>query len=107
MYPFNGRKKRKPKEEIHDCTPYILERDGEAEVPEMSSRIAGINQSHPQEMVFLCIGSDRSTGDSFGPLVGTMLKEKQVPYHVFGTLSEPVHALNLKNTLNEKKNTIY
>lgn len=84
-----------------------MERDGEAEVPEMSSRIAGINQSHPQEMVFLCIGSDRSTGDSFGPLVGTMLKEKQVPYHVFGTLSEPVHALNLKNTLNEKKNTIY
>lgn len=88
---------------MHDCTPYILKTDGEAEAAEMSSRIAGILQSHPQEMVFLCIGSDRSTGDSFGALAGTMLKEKQVPYHIFGTLSEPVHALNFKNTLNEIK----
>ena len=30
-----------------------------------------------QPIVFVCIGTDRSTGDSLGPLVGTLLKEKK------------------------------
>ena len=46
-------------------------------------------------LYWLCIGTDRSTGDSFGPLVGTMLKEHGVP-NVFGCLDEPVHAMNLE-----------
>lgn len=54
-----------------------------------------------EEIIFLCIGSDRYVGDSLGPLVGTMLKENQVPYHVYGTLETPVHAFNLKATLKE------
>lgn len=44
--------------------------------------------------VFLCIGSDRSTGDSLGPLVGTNIY-KRTPYPVLGTLCSPVHAKNL------------
>lgn len=50
--------------------------------------------------VFLCIGSDRVTGDSLGPLVGSALEkryQKSIP--VFGTLEMPVHALNLENTI--------
>lgn len=50
--------------------------------------------------VFLCIGSDRVTGDSLGPLVGSSLEkryQKSIP--VFGTLEMPVHALNLEHTL--------
>ncbi|RCW44312.1 putative sporulation protein YyaC [Paenibacillus prosopidis] len=39
----------------------------------------------------MCIGSDRSTGDSFGPLVGTMLQERGWP-HVIGTLQKPCDA---------------
>ncbi|WP_285768452.1 spore protease YyaC [Peribacillus sp. SI8-4] len=54
-----------------------------------------------ENIIFLCIGSDRSIGDSLGPLVGTMLKEHQVPYRVFGTLEKPVHAFNLEETLKE------
>jgi putative sporulation protein YyaC len=54
-----------------------------------------------QDIVFLCIGSDRYIGDSVGPLVGTMLKENQIPFHVYGTLEEPVHAFNLKGMLKE------
>ncbi len=52
-------------------------------------------------VLFLCIGSDRSTGDSLGPLVGTLLMEKNLPanFHVFGTLEEPVHAMNLNDKL--------
>jgi putative sporulation protein YyaC len=48
--------------------------------------------------VFVCIGSDRSTGDSLGPLVGSTLAVKNNHY-VFGTLERPVHALNVFETL--------
>lgn len=52
--------------------------------------------------VLLCIGTDRSTGDSLGPLVGSKVAAAyNNPYHVYGTLSEPVHAQNLKRTLPE------
>lgn len=54
-----------------------------------------------REIVFLCIGSDRYVGDSLGPLVGTLLRESHVPYHVYGTLKEPVHAFNLKDMLKD------
>lgn len=53
------------------------------------------------EIVFLCIGSDRYVGDSLGPLVGTMLKESQVPFRVYGTLKDPIHAFNLKGVLKD------
>jgi putative sporulation protein YyaC len=54
-----------------------------------------------KDIVFLCIGSDRYVGDSLGPLVGTLLKDSQVPFRVYGTLEEPVHAFNLKGVLKE------
>jgi putative sporulation protein YyaC len=47
----------------------------------------------------VCIGSDRSTGDSYGPLVGTRLVEAAVPAEVFGTLENPIHAGNLAGLL--------
>lgn len=50
--------------------------------------------------IILCIGTDRSTGDALGPLVGSNLLQYQSPYiHIFGTLEEPVHAINLDDTL--------
>ncbi|NNV07312.1 spore protease YyaC [Geobacillus sp. C56-T2] len=50
-----------------------------------------------QPVAIVCIGTDRSTGDSLGPLVGTMLKEKPLSrFHVYGTLEEPIHAVNLE-----------
>lgn len=44
--------------------------------------------------VVLCIGSDLSVGDSLGPLVGTMLKNrlKALNVYVYGTLSKPITA---------------
>ncbi|SIQ05970.1 putative sporulation protein YyaC [Peribacillus simplex] len=102
MYPFNGRKKGETKKEMQYCN-YTLETEAEGDIDEMSFQIARILRATSKEIIFLCIGSERSTGDSFGPLVGTMLREKQVPYHVFGTLADPVHALNLKSVLKEIK----
>jgi putative sporulation protein YyaC len=52
------------------------------------------------DIVVVCIGTDRSTGDSLGPLVGTALSRFHSPlFHIFGTLEEPVHAVNLEETL--------
>ncbi|MCL4425859.1 MAG: spore protease YyaC [Firmicutes bacterium] len=51
----------------------------------------------------ICIGTDRSTGDSLGPLVGTFLSEKLPGLPVFGTLEYPVHAGNLVEVLERVK----
>lgn len=53
--------------------------------------------------IIACIGTDRSTGDSLGPLVGTQLHPLGAPYYtVYGTLDDPIHATNLT----EKKQSI-
>ncbi|MCM3693986.1 spore protease YyaC [Neobacillus niacini] len=53
-------------------------------------------------IVFFCIGTDRSTGDSLGPLVGSLLEDKDISsFHVYGTLDEPIHAVNLNERLQE------
>lgn len=52
-----------------------------------------------EDIVVICIGSDRYIGDALGPLVGTMLQEKNLPVSVYGTLEEPIHAFNLNGVL--------
>jgi putative sporulation protein YyaC len=53
-------------------------------------------------IVFVCIGTDRSTGDSLGPLIGTLLEEKNIPsFFIYGTLDDPIHAVNLAEKLKE------
>ncbi|KAA9005140.1 spore protease YyaC [Paenibacillus spiritus] len=53
-------------------------------------------------IVVICIGTDRSTGDALGPLVGTALARFRSPlFELYGTLENPVHAVNLQDTLNE------
>src|SRR5690625_1737273 len=55
-----------------------------------------------QNIVVLCIGTDRSTGDSLGPLTGTFLSQLNLNHiECFGTLHKPVHALNLEETINK------
>lgn len=54
-----------------------------------------------QQLVIVCIGTDRSTGDSLGPLIGTKLKRRLPDDKIFGTLASPVHAINLNETLQE------
>lgn len=52
-------------------------------------------------IVFLCIGSDRATGDCLGPIIGYKLSKlsRQDVFRIYGTLEEPVHAKNLKDTV--------
>lgn len=54
------------------------------------------------ELVFLCIGTDRITGDSLGPYIGYQLEKYPLENaYIYGTLENPVHALNLEKTLSE------
>ena len=54
-----------------------------------------------RDIIVLCIGTDRSTGDSLGPLVGEKLKFlKRDRIHIMGDLDNPIHAKNLKENLN-------
>lgn len=65
-----------------------------------------ISEKDIHNLVFLCIGTDRSTGDSLGPLVGyqlSLLPHMGKECNLYGTLDEPVHAQNIK----EKTEMIY
>ncbi|AZO93585.1 spore protease YyaC [Halocella sp. SP3-1] len=65
------------------------------------------NYTIDKELIILCIGTDRSTGDSLGPLTGTLLKK--LPFfnaNIIGTVHNPVHASNLKEII-ELINTKY
>ena len=87
------------------ATSYYLNAGGKAEEKYIGLLADKIKESIPpssminEDIVFLCIGSDRYVGDSLGPLVGTMLKEKHLPFHVYGTLEDPVHGFNLNSIL--------
>lgn len=57
-----------------------------------------LNKHRP--IIFICIGTDRSTGDSLGPLIGYKLKHlSKDNIHIYGNLSEPIHAKNLSASL--------
>ena len=58
------------------------------------------------EIVFLCIGSDRVTGDCLGPYVGYRLSQYQIPgIFVYGTLNQPVHAINISHIMDSIAST--
>jgi putative sporulation protein YyaC len=55
-----------------------------------------------QEIVIVCVGTNRYNGDSLGPMVGSRLSERfegNRYIHIYGTLDKPVHALNLQKTI--------
>ncbi|MBP2114344.1 spore protease YyaC [Paenibacillus silagei] len=53
-----------------------------------------------EQLTFLCIGTDRSTGDALGPLTGSRLLEYGFP-NVTGTLPAPCDADNLIQRITE------
>ncbi len=59
----------------------------------------------PVPLIIMCIGTDRSTGDSLGPLVGESLHKNCRHAKVLGNLEKPVHATNLVQVLDELQNT--
>ncbi|MBM7557617.1 spore protease YyaC [Halanaerobacter jeridensis] len=57
------------------------------------------------EVIIFCIGTDRSTGDALGPLIGSKLQNFNLnpKINVYGTLEEPVHATNLEQNIKKIK----
>ncbi|GFR35101.1 spore protease YyaC [Thermobrachium celere] len=54
-----------------------------------------------KNLVIFCIGTDRSTGDCLGPLVGYKLSKLSLSKNItiLGTLNNPVHAKNLDENI--------
>lgn len=54
-----------------------------------------------KDTIIVCIGTDKCIGDCLGPLVGSILNDNLFPLPVYGTLSSPIHALNIDERLDE------
>lgn len=72
-----------------------------------SNSLRGLLEKHScseRDIVLVCIGSDRATGDCLGPIVGHKLaaherRWKKRGFHLYGTLEKPIHAKNLETTI--------
>lgn len=63
-------------------------------------QILKLNYRPNRELIILCIGTDRSTGDSLGPLTGTLLRKlTPFPATIIGNIDNPVHATNLEEII--------
>lgn len=51
------------------------------------------------KFLLICVGTDKYIGDCLGPIVGTMLEKMNLECPIFGTLENPIHAVNLKKQL--------
>ena len=81
---------------------YYFNTSGGFETEKFAGRFLGMlldEMKHQKKtkILFLCIGTDRSTGDSLGPLIGYKLSECRIRQtKILGTLDQPVHAMNLR-----------
>jgi putative sporulation protein YyaC len=81
---------------------FILESNAAQLVQDKLYRVAlSLWDDHHDQLVLVAVGTDRSTGDALGPLVGSALlnHSNTGKFQVLGTLEEPVHATNLRQTL--------
>ena len=58
-------------------------------------------------MVIVCIGTDKCIVDCLGPLIGTMLTKNNICVDVYGTLEKPVHGMNMVERVREIKQKNY
>lgn len=82
-------------------TAYYVSSDDKDAVESLSECLFDMLVSYDKpydKIIVVCIGTDRSTGDSLGPLVGTFLdKRRKIKRicRVLGCLDYPVHAKTL------------
>ncbi len=82
---------------FHYEEPYLALKMGR----KLARYLNELDKESKRTLIALCIGTDRSTGDSLGPLVGTKLKASAACLEVYGTLNKPIHATNLRENLAE------
>lgn len=89
-------------DQLTSLKPFIVPYTDQEAIDLLSEQLQLIFSKVPlyKSIVFVCIGTDRSTGDALGPLVGSFLQKNrlhQTP--TIGTIEDPVHAVNLEDTL--------
>ena len=60
------------------------------------SRVLGEYNAANRSPIIVCVGSDLVLGDSLGPLVGTLLKQKGGGTYIYGTLNCPITAKEIE-----------
>jgi putative sporulation protein YyaC len=82
--------------------PFKVAYTAPAAAMQLANRLSNIVRELPshRRIVVVCVGTDRCTGDSLGPLSGSALtKFRSSSFEIMGTLENPVHAMNLDTTL--------
>lgn len=82
-------------------TPYLDAESAWTVIPYLSEILRRNNNP-----VFVCVGTPKVIGDSLGPLVGSIISGEIPGLPLYGTLANPVHALNLEAVLRETQ-TLY
>lgn len=54
-----------------------------------------------KDTIIVCVGTDRCIGDSFGPIMGSMLQNSSLGLTVYGTVENPIHALTINQAMFE------
>lgn len=54
--------------------------------------------------IIVNIGTDRCIGDAMAPLIGTLLRENNFRFPVYGTIESPIHAVNIETRLKDINN---
>ena len=81
---------------FNPSTPYAIEAFSEC--------LRGLiykNKKKSENLVLLCIGTDKVTGDCLGPLLGYRLKKTGYSGIIYGDLDSPVHAKNIYEVVKE------
>lgn len=89
---------------LDNQTHFSMQYDEQFVSLKLTNFLRSIVPSNSSSYIVACIGTDRSTGDSLGPLTGSLLQRRKLhKLQVYGTLHDPLHALNLHDYLNEIK----
>jgi putative sporulation protein YyaC len=86
-----------------NTTPTLIPSADPSALSRLSLALEDMLEQHGaahRPVVFACIGTDRSTGDALGPLVGQKLERLGMSANkVIGTLEDPLHAMNMADRL--------
>lgn len=89
---------------MYPLIPYRLDHTEDQAIALLSENIGQRLRAYRgySELVVFCIGTDRSTGDALGPIVGSQLEKMYINnVTIYGTLESPVHAVNLQETIDQ------
>lgn len=84
---------------IENISTYSMHYKDSDKINDLAAHLRNITSE--KNTVIVCIGTDRCIGDCVAPIVGTILRESGFLLPVYGTLHEPIHALNIREKLDK------